>query len=121
MKDFKFSEYLKNNILLEEPESIESTVKEAARKKSAFYKLGWSCGGNARTAVDPNSEEAKIIMSKVDMPISDLEKDREVVEFTKGYVDSAGSSHFYFDGIATIAKLLLKLKKNGWPKPGRVL
>ena len=90
-------------------------------KKNLFYTLGFEVGPNKETDIDPNSKEAKIIMSKLDLPLIQLEKDPAIVAFTKGRVDSSGSSDDVYDGIASIAPLLLRLKKKGWPKSGRIL
>lgn len=102
-------------------EEVSKALNELEpQNNNPFYVLGFQVGPNGGNA-NTTGKEAKIILSKLDLPLDKLEVDKDIVQFVKGYVDSRASRSVQYDGIATIAPLLLRLKKKGWPKPGYIL
>lgn len=99
----------------------EEISKVLSENKNPYYVLGFEVGPNAKKGIDSNSEEANEIFEKAGGPLWNLDKDENVVQFVKGYVDSVSSRSVRYNGIDTIVNVLTYLRRRGWPKPGNVL
>jgi hypothetical protein len=88
-----------------------------------YFVLGFSVGPNSKQGIDPNSKEAKYIMSRAkgSFTLDELTGDKNLVEFTKGFIASIGSSQAKYEGAPSVVRLLIRVAKDGWPKPGYVL
>ena len=81
------------NLLTEESETADDL----------YYNLGVQNGANQRKTIDHNSREAKFIVKIANalynkgVPLKDL-KDKRLIAYTKGVIDSAGSRMVRWSG-----------------------
>ena len=86
-------------------EEIRKVLKEA--KGSPYYKIGYQTGPNRKSGMlDRQSAEYKTIEAKA-QELSKLLNDKDLMDFAKGAVDSAGSSQVRYEGLITVADMLL--------------
>jgi hypothetical protein len=98
MQPFDYEKYTKNNPLL----------KEARRP---FEELGYQTGPNRRMQIDMSSQEAQYVAAKID-ELYMLLNDKNLIDFAKGYVNSIGSSQVRYEGLPTVARMMLMAKRD---------
>ncbi len=79
--------------------------------RSPFEELGYQTGPNRRVPVDPSSQEAQYVASKID-ELYMLLNDKNLIDFAKGYVNSIGSSQVQYEGLPTVARMMLMAKRD---------
>lgn len=110
MENFNFKQYLSEKKLLKEEQD-----------QSIYYKLGYQFGPNRRLKINPKMPEMQNILNMADtlynrgIAIKDLELG-PALEFTKGLIDSSGSSRIKYSGVEDIIRALNYVRKNGMPK-----
>ena len=107
-------------------EEVRNNLNEAISPQAA-YDIGFHIGPNARKKIDETSPEAIYIKDVADKfynigyPISKLRKDKTVIAFIKGFVDSVGSSQYRNEGLSTMMIILTRVGANGFPPKGQSL
>lgn len=87
-------------------EEVKKNINEG--KGSPYYKIGYQSGPNRKSGMlDTQSAEYKVIEAKTQQLIT-LLKDKNLIDFAQGAVDSAGSSQVRYEGPITIANMLLR-------------
>jgi hypothetical protein len=110
MENFNFKNYLTEGKLLKEEQD-----------KSMYYKLGYQFGPNGTLKINPEMSEVKNILNMADtlynsgIAIKDLESG-PALEFTKGVIDSMGSSSSRYNGVQDIIRILLYVREKGLPE-----
>ena len=105
---FNLKKYLAENKLNEEQD------------QSIYYKLGYQFGPNRRLKINPEMPEYKNILNMADtlydkgIAIKDLESG-PALEFTKGYIDSIGSSSSRYNGVQDVIRILLYVREKRLP------
>lgn len=79
--------------------------------KSSFYQTGFKAGPNGTGKLDTTTEEGQYIINKVNQ-LYTLLNDKTLIDFAKGYVDSISSRQVRYEGLDTVAKMLLYTKQN---------
>ena len=79
--------------------------------KSPFYQAGHEAGPNGTGKLNFSSQEGKYIQTKMD-ELYALVNDKSLIDFAKGYVDSVSARQYSYDGLPTVAKVLLSIKKS---------
>ena len=79
-------------------------------EKGPFYQAGYQAGPNGTGRLDKTSKEGKYIIDKMDK-LHALVNDKDLIDFAKGYVWSVGSRMYSFNGLETVAKVLLNVSK----------
>lgn len=86
-------------------EEVKKTLNEA--KGSPYYKMGYQTGPNRKSGMlDRQSAEYKTIEAKAQQ-LATLLNDKDLMDFAKGAVDSAASSQGRYEGLITVADMLL--------------
>jgi hypothetical protein len=94
--------------LITEGEYRESSMNEA---RNPFEELGYQTGPNRRVPVDLSSQEAQYVAGKIN-ELYMLLNDKNLINFAKGYVDSIGSRQIQYEGLPTVARMMLMAKRD---------
>jgi hypothetical protein len=79
--------------------------------KSPSYQTGFKAGPNGDGKLDTTTKEGQYISDKVNQ-LYTLLNDKTLIDFAKGYVNSIGSRQVRYEGLDTVAKMLLYAKQN---------
>lgn len=107
-------------------EDAENAINEAVTAQKAAS-LGFGIGPNSREKIDETSPEAVYIKDIADKlynqgyPLNKLIKDKIVIAFIDGYVNSVSSSGYRNEGLSTMVMILSRVAVNGYPPKGQVL
>lgn len=110
-------------LIKEEISKVLNELKPWRNPENPYYVLGFEIGPNAQEGIDPNGPEAKYVMRKAkgNYVVQKMAQDENLIQFTRGYVDSISDSRINYNGVNSIITVLTKLAADGWPKPGYTL
>jgi len=86
----------------------ESQLGEA---RSPFKELGHEAGPNGTGKLNLSSQEGKYVADKI-KELYTLLNDKNLIDFAKGYVDSISSSQVQYEGLPTVARMMLMARRD---------